>query len=60
MDRSNEPSPFAWIMTATVGAVAVGGLVWGFVARRKNAAAQADDGQGYLVDDDDEAQAHPS
>lgn len=60
-DRSNEPSAFGWVMTGTLGALAVGGIVWRLVKGRQSAVMAADDGRGYSVDDDTtDAEGHPS
>ncbi|KGN30418.1 hypothetical protein N802_07170 [Knoellia sinensis KCTC 19936] len=61
MDRSDEPSAFAWIMSGTVGAVVVGSLGKMLLDRRraraltdaKAAAAEADPESA-------EAEGHPS
>lgn len=59
MDRSDEPSAFAWIMSGTVGAVVAAGLGKFLLDRRHaRALAEAKD----AVDDAEQAEAegHPS
>lgn len=59
MDRSEEPSAFAWIMSGTVGALVVGGLAKTLLDRRREriqAQARAEAEAAELA----EAEGHPS
>jgi hypothetical protein len=59
MDRSDESSAFAWIMSGTVGAVIIGGLAKVLLDRRRaNAVTEALAAQDSA--DLAEAEGHPS
>ncbi|GAA4110359.1 hypothetical protein GCM10022415_03970 [Knoellia locipacati] len=63
MDRSDEPSAFAWIMSGTVTAVVAAGLGKFLLDRRRaRAALEASDAQAAAADDDAQAESegHPS
>jgi len=59
MDRSDEPSAFAWIMSGTVGAVVAAGLGKFLLDRRRHRAVM--DAQAKAeAEDMAEAEGHPS
>jgi hypothetical protein len=64
MDRSDEPSAFAWIMSGTVTAVAAAGLGKFLLDRRRaHAAMEARDAEASATAADDEqaeSEGHPS
>lgn len=43
MDRSDEPSAFGPIFAGVVGVVALGGIIWSTLRRRRDPALSADD-----------------
>ncbi|KGN36884.1 hypothetical protein [Knoellia subterranea] len=59
MDRSDERSAFAWIMSGTVGAVVVGSLGKLLLDRRR-ARAVAEAEQVVADAESQEAEGHPS
>ncbi|MFW5469354.1 hypothetical protein ACOCJ4_04840 [Knoellia sp. CPCC 206435] len=59
MDRSDEPSAFAWIMSGTVGAVVAAGLGKFLLDRRRHRAVM-DARDAAEAEDLAEVDGHPS
>ena len=60
MDRSDEPSAFAWIMSGTVGAVVAAGLGKVLLDRRRQRAVLDARAAEEEADDLAQAEGHPS
>ena len=63
MDRSDEPSAFAWIMSGTVAVVVAGGLGKFLLDRRNAKAAQEAEAAAAAARDEAEqaeSEGHPS